>query len=75
MDRKLRITIPEKAKYIINKIQAAGFEEGNTLYEYCLSEIAKTGINVKGGVYGGDMCVEIINDGPVTILLDSKKVF
>ena len=56
-------------------IQAAGFDEGNSLYEYCLNELKKTGLTVKGGVYGGDMCVEIINDGPVTILLDSKKLF
>lgn len=56
-------------------IQAAGFDEGNTLYEYCLDKLMQNGITVKGGVYGGDMCVEIINDGPVTILLDSKKLF
>lgn len=56
-------------------IKAAGFEEGKSLYEYCLNALSKSGINTKGGVYGGDMCVEIINDGPVTILLDSKKLF
>ena len=32
------------------------------------------GINVKTGIFGADMQVELINDGPVTIMLDSKEI-
>jgi len=38
-------------------------------------EIAARGIPVARGVFGADMQVELVNDGPVTILLDSKKSF
>lgn len=38
-------------------------------------EIAGRGIPVARGVFGADMQVELTNDGPVTILLDSKKTF
>ena len=38
-------------------------------------EIAGRGIPVAKGVFGADMQVELVNDGPVTILLDSKKCF
>lgn len=38
-------------------------------------EIAGRGIPVAKGVFGADMQVELVNDGPVTILLDSKKSF
>ncbi len=37
--------------------------------------IATRGIPVARGVFGADMQVELVNDGPVTILLDSKKTF
>ena len=37
--------------------------------------IAGRGIPVAKGVFGADMQVELVNDGPVTILLDSKKSF
>ena len=37
--------------------------------------IAERGIPVARGVFGADMQVELVNDGPVTILLDSKKTF
>jgi len=38
-------------------------------------EIASRGVPVARGVFGADMQVELVNDGPVTILLDSKKSF
>ena len=37
--------------------------------------LKETGIKVETGIFGAHMDVEIQNDGPVTILLDSKKVF
>lgn len=51
-------------------------EQARPLYEYFtekLEEAAQT--DVKTGVFAADMDVELINDGPVTILLDSKKLF
>ena len=38
-------------------------------------EIASRGIPVAQGEFGADMQVELVNDGPVTILMDSKKTF
>lgn len=54
---------------------AAGFEEGKALYEKMIEEIEKSDIKVETGSYGADMKVSLINNGPVTILLDSEKVF
>lgn len=56
-------------------IGAAAFEDGRVLYEYCMEKLREKGFRVLGGVYGGDMEVSIVNDGPVTILLDSHKLF
>lgn len=43
------------------------------LYEKFLQAIREAGFNVQSGVFGADMQIELINDGPVTILLDSKN--
>ena len=47
--------------------------DANELYEYFMNEIAKQNIPVKKGMFGEDMLVEINNDGPVTILFDTKN--
>lgn len=52
---------------------AAKPAEANRLYEYFVKALAAKGIPVKTGVFAADMEVEIINDGPVTIWLDSRK--
>ena len=44
------------------------------LYDYYNQKIQDSGINVETGVFGADMKVSLINDGPVTILLDSKDI-
>lgn len=45
----------------------------NSLYEYYCDELLKNGVkNVGKGVFGADMKVELLNDGPVTILYDSE---
>ena len=55
-------------------IKAARPEQAIPLYEYFISYLAKqTGKPVKTGIFGADMKVQLINDGPVTILLDSKN--
>lgn len=45
------------------------------LYETMIKEIKNRGIGCKTGEFGADMTVTIVNDGPVTIMLDSKKQF
>ncbi len=54
---------------------AARPEEANRLYEYFVDKVRATGTKVEKGVFQADMKVSLINDGPVTILLDSQKVF
>ena len=56
-------------------IKSAKFDDGIILYEKFIEEMKNLGIKVSVGEYGADMDVELINDGPVTILLDSSKEF
>lgn len=44
-------------------------------YEEFIARAKEEGIKTEAGVFGGDMEVELLNDGPVTILLDSEKNF
>lgn len=55
--------------------QAAEPVKANKLYENFNEKLKESGLNVEMGVFGGDMKVSLINDGPVTILMDSKKTF
>ncbi|NLD83887.1 MAG: D-tyrosyl-tRNA(Tyr) deacylase [Clostridiales bacterium] len=50
-------------------------EEANRLYEITCGEMRKLGVPVENGVFRTHMMVRLTNDGPVTILLDSKKQF
>lgn len=50
-------------------------EEARALYEYFLDECKKTGLTVSCGQFQADMKVSLINMGPVTMLLDSQRVF
>ncbi|MDD4089455.1 MAG: D-aminoacyl-tRNA deacylase [Tissierellia bacterium] len=54
---------------------AARPEKAVPMYEKFISEMKQKNIKTEAGEFGADMKVELINDGPVTILLDSKKVF
>ena len=56
-------------------IKAARPEEANKLYEYFNERLEGKDIHVEKGIFQTDMLVKINNDGPVTILLDSKKLF
>ena len=56
-------------------IRSAKFDDGIVFYEKFIEEMKNLGIKVSVGEYGADMDVELINDGPVTILLDSSKEF
>lgn len=50
-------------------------EEAESLFDYCVKNLRGKGIKVETGRFGAEMSVEINNDGPCTILLDSNKVF
>jgi len=56
-------------------IQAAPPEKGKELYEEFIRALKAHGVRVETGVFQAHMSVEIVNDGPVTILLDSEKAF
>ena len=56
-------------------IDAAPPEEAEPLYEYFLSALRRHGLRVESGVFRAMMEVELVNDGPVTILLDSERLF
>ena len=55
--------------------QAEAPERANALYETCCAEMRKLGVPVENGVFRTHMMVTLTNDGPVTILLDSRKNF
>ena len=50
-------------------------DRANDLYELCCRQVEQHGIQVARGVFGAHMAVSLVNDGPVTLLLDSKKQF
>ena len=56
-------------------IQAAPPELGKALYEEFVRALQALGVRVETGVFQAHMSLELVNDGPVTILLDSDKMF
>ena len=56
-------------------IEAAAPEVAEPLYELFIAESRKVLEKVESGKFGAMMQVELVNDGPVTILLDSRKLF
>ena len=55
-------------------VEAGSPDMANELYEYCISESDKAVPGVQRGVFGADMKIELENDGPFTIVLDSDKL-
>ena len=56
-------------------INAGAPDMANELYEYFCERMKNDGIEyVKKGIFGADMKVSLLNDGPVTIILDSKEL-
>ena len=53
-------------------IKAAKPEKAIDLFEYFKELIKNSGLKVESGIFGADMKVELINNGPVTIVMDSK---
>ena len=56
-------------------IDAAKPDISSPLYDFFNKKVEEKGINVERGVFGAMMEVSLINDGPVTIILDSNELF
>ncbi len=56
-------------------VLAAPPELGKALYEEFIAALRALGVRVETGVFQAHMSVDLVNDGPVTILLDSSKLF
>jgi len=54
---------------------AAGPAEALALYELFCTRLAETGLVVEKGAFGNHMAISSTNDGPICILLDSRRVF
>lgn len=54
-------------------IKALRGEESTILYDKWNQNLRKTGITIETGVFGADMQVSLINDGPITIVMDSGE--
>ncbi|MCY4633856.1 MAG: D-aminoacyl-tRNA deacylase [Acidobacteria bacterium] len=56
-------------------IEAACPERARALYEAVVERLRQDGLPVQTGEFGAMMDVELVNDGPVTVLLDSRRAF
>ncbi len=54
-------------------VQAAPPQKSEPLYEWFVSRLREEGCHVETGRFGADMKVSLVNDGPVTIMLDSDE--
>lgn len=56
-------------------IDAAAPDVGRAMYEELAARLRASGMHVETGIFQAHMDVELVNDGPVTLLIDSKKSF
>lgn len=56
-------------------VKAGKPDKANALYEYIIKKAGERVRVVEKGVFGGDMKVRLLNDGPFTVMLDSKELF
>ena len=54
-------------------IRAARPEQAQPLFGALIEELSRLGVQAKTGVFGADMDIELVNEGPVTILFDSRR--
>ncbi|UQF11300.1 D-aminoacyl-tRNA deacylase [Vagococcus lutrae] len=54
-------------------VEAEDPTDANRLYEYFNKQLRAYGLKVETGLFGADMAVESVNDGPVTIILDTDN--
>lgn len=52
-------------------VQAAKYEEGEALFQAFVEELERLGARVATGIFGADMQVELVNDGPVTVIVET----
>jgi len=55
--------------------RAAPAEVGRVLFDAVVADLRRAGVTVETGTYRAHMQVELVNDGPVTILIDSQRAF
>jgi D-tyrosyl-tRNA(Tyr) deacylase len=55
--------------------EAAAPDDARRLYEFVAARLGVRGIATQTGRFGAEMAVSLVNDGPVTVLLDSTKRF
>ncbi len=53
---------------------AAPPDEAERLYQHCIDCVRHSGVRTEAGIFAADMQVSLINDGPVTIVLDSAEL-
>lgn len=53
---------------------AAGGAQAQPLYERCMEQCRQRGFHVEHGIFGADMLVASVNDGPVTLILDTDTL-
>ena len=55
--------------------EAASGADAETLYQAVAAQLRALGVPTQTGQFGGEMRVALVNDGPITLLLDSRKAF
>jgi D-tyrosyl-tRNA(Tyr) deacylase len=55
--------------------RAAPADDGRMIFDAVVAQLRATGVTVETGTYRAHMRVELVNDGPVTILVDSRREF
>lgn len=50
-------------------------ENATKLYDYFNLKLKETGLNIQTGIFGADMKVNLINDGPFTLIIDSRELW
>lgn len=56
-------------------VEAAAPDVARPLFQRVVELLQREGISVQSGVFGATMRIELVNEGPVTILIDSRKTF
>lgn len=55
--------------------ESAGKDQAIHLYDYFNKTLRNKGMKVEEGIFGADMKIDLLNDGPITIMLDSEVIF
>ena len=55
--------------------ESAKADKAKSYYEAVIKKLSQTNLDVQSGIFAANMQVELINDGPVTIQIDSKKLY